>query len=80
MGENEEDFEDFEPSIFFEAQEYFVFESRLGFFFKKMVTFAKLFQRSQTLRKSTLKMTTLFRRYLRLFNSRLKHTRLFQRY
>ena len=80
MGENEEDFEDFESSIFFEAQEYFVFESRLDFFFKKMVTFAKLFQRCQTLRKSTLKMTTLFRRCLRLFNSRLKHTRLFQRY
>ena len=35
MGENEEDFEDFESSIFFEAQEYFVFESRLDFFFKK---------------------------------------------
>ena len=32
MGENEEDFEDFESSIFFEAQEYFVFESRLDFF------------------------------------------------
>ena len=35
MGENEEDFEDFESSIFFEAQEYFVFESRLDFFFLK---------------------------------------------
>ena len=33
MGENEEDFEDFVSSIFFEAQEYFAFESRLDFFF-----------------------------------------------
>ena len=35
MGENEEDFEDFVSSIFFEAQEYFAFESRLDFFFFK---------------------------------------------
>ena len=75
-GKNEEDFE---SSIFFEAQKYyFVFESRLNFFFQ-MVIFATLFRRCPTLWKSTLKMTTLFRRCLTLFNSTLKYTTLFQR-
>ena len=40
MGQNEEDFE---SSIFFEVQNYyFVYESRLNFFFQ-MVIFAMLF-------------------------------------
>ena len=70
--------EDFESSIFLEAQKYyFAFESRLFFF--QMVIFATLFRRCPTLWKSTLKMTTLFRRCLMLFNSTLKYTTLFQR-
>ena len=43
------DEENFESSIFFEAQKYyFVFESRLNFFFQ-IVIFATLFQRCPTL-------------------------------
>ena len=64
--------ENFESSIFFEAQKYyFVFESRLNFFFQ-MVILTTLFRSCPTLGKSTVKMPTLFRRCLTLFNSTLK--------
>ena len=64
--------------MFFEAQKYyFVFESGLIFF--QMVIFARLFRRSPTLWKSTLKITTLFWRCLTLFSSTLKYTTLFRR-
>ena len=49
-----------ENNIFFEVQKYyFVFESRLIFFFQ-MVIFTTLFRRCPTLWKSTLKLTALF--------------------
>ena len=72
--------EDFESSIFLEAQKYyFAFEIKAYFFFFEMVMFATLFRRSPTLWKSKFKMTTLFRRCLALFNSTLKYTMAFQR-
>ena len=71
--------EDFESSIFLEAQKYyFAFEIKAYFFFE-MLMFATLFRRSPTLWKSKFKMTTLFRRCLALFNSTLKYTMVFQR-
>ena len=74
-GKNEEDFE---SSIFFEAQKYyFVFESRLNFFFKRSYS-QSCFRPCPTLWKSTLKMTTLFRRCLTFFNSTLKYATLFK--
>ena len=47
MGKNEEDCESI---IFFEAQKYyFIFESRLIFFFFQMAIFATMFRRCPTL-------------------------------
>ena len=69
-----------ESNIFFEVQKYyFVFESRLIFFFQ-MVIFATLFRHCPTLWKSTLKMKTFFRRCPTLFSSTLKNATLFQRW
>ena len=69
-----------ESNIFFEVQKYyFVFESRLIFFFQ-MVIFATLFRHCPTLWKSTLKMKTFFRRCPTLFSSTLKNATFFQRW
>ena len=68
--------EDFESSIFLEAQKYyFAFESRLIFFiiiiiiFFEMVKFGTLFRRCPTLWKSTFKTTALFRRCITLLHN-----------
>ena len=68
-----------ESNIFFEVQKYyFVFESRLIFFFFQMVIFSTLFRRCPRSWKLTLKMTKLFWRCLTLFSSVLKNTTLLQ--
>ena len=64
-GKNEEDFE---SSIFFEAQKYFfVFESWLNFF--SNCHFRNVVSAFPTLWRSALKMTTWFRRCVTLFSS-----------
>ena len=71
---------DFESSVLFKTQKkYFVFESRLNFFFKWSYL-QRCFNVAQRYEKSTLKMTTLFRCCLTLFNSTLVYTTFFQRW
>ena len=63
--------EDFESSIFLEAQKVLFCFWIEDYFFFQMVIFATLFRRCPTLWMTTLKMTTLFGRFVTLFNSRL---------